>query len=78
MNATTECHPDHVTTALEVSEFACPLCNQKMFVIPAPASRGGVFLRCDNKTGCLPHENVTGYGANQKAAFQIAKEKYGK
>lgn len=76
MNATTECDPNHVTTEMVISEFACPLCSQKMFVIPA--ARGGVFLRCDNKTGCLPHENVTGYGANQKAAFQIAKEKYGK
>lgn len=59
---------------MEKSTFNCHICGQPFNIVPGQGK--GVMLRCDNKEGCLPHENVYGFGSNEKEAAQIAKEKY--
>lgn len=58
---------------MEKSEFKCPVCGNPFNIVPQKA---GVMLRCDEWEGCLPHENVYGFGATEKAAYEIAKLKY--
>ena len=57
------------------SEYKCPVCGDNFFIVPQVDNRG-VMLRCDNVTICIRHENVYGYGATEKAAYEIAKQKY--
>ena len=56
-------------------QFNCPICSQPMKVITTDR---GVMLRCDALTGCLPHESVFGFGSSEKAAHEIACQKYRK
>jgi len=63
------------------SSFKCPICEGLMSIIPGngtgkPAAKG-VILRCDNEN-CPTHENVYGYGSNEKEAHTIACQKYKK
>ena len=59
---------------MKKSDFKCPICGDNFFIVPQKDK--GVLLRCDNITTCIPHENVFGYGVNEKAAADIAKQKY--
>ena len=56
------------------STFKCHVCGEPFNIIEG-AGKGGM-LRCDNVKGCLPHENVYGFGSNEKEAAEIAKQKY--
>lgn len=56
------------------STFKCHLCGEAFNIIDDGKSKG-VMLRCDN-LNCLPHENVYGFGSNEKEAAEIAKQKY--
>jgi hypothetical protein len=61
------------------SEYKCHLCGEPFSIIPPEISRHkGVTVKCMNETGCLEHENVFGCGDNEKAAVEIAKQKYKK
>ena len=64
---------DEPTIITTVTTFKCPLCSGFMSSF---AINKGVILRCDNS--CLPtcHENVYGYGSTEKAAHEIACQKY--
>lgn len=55
------------------STFNCHLCGEPFNIIPNQGK--GIMLRCDN-TSCIPHENVYGFGSNEKEAAEIAKQKY--
>jgi hypothetical protein len=55
------------------STFKCHLCGEPFNIIEGQGK--GVMLRCDNKD-CIPHENVYGFGGNEKEAAEIAKQKY--
>lgn len=61
---------------MEKSNFKCPVCGDNFFIVPPVNNSKGVMLRCDNITSCILHENVYGYGASEKAAYEIAKQKY--
>ena len=58
---------------MEKSLFKCPICGDPFNIVPQAA---GVMLRCDNNTTCIPHENVYGFGATEKAAYEVACAKY--
>ncbi len=64
---------------MKQTTFKCPICSGLMNSIPGDGTRNldakGVILRCDN-ADCLPHENVYGYGTNDKEAYIIACQKY--
>lgn len=62
----------------KVTTFKCPICMGFMTVFREDGNtNSGLYLRCDN-VGCLPHENVFGYGSTEKAAHEIACQKYKK
>lgn len=61
---------------MEKSTFKCHICSEPFNIILDPKNGKGVMLRCDSKQGCLPHENVYGFGGNEKEAAEIAKQKY--
>lgn len=58
------------------TEFNCPICGNKCIAWDVS---NGVFVQC-NQTNevCKRHENPYGFGRNEKAAFTILCEKYGK
>jgi len=58
---------------MDKSTFKCHLCDEPFNIIEGKGK--GVMLRCDN-LNCLPHENVYGFGGNEKEAAEIAKQKY--
>lgn len=63
---------------MKETNFKCPICSGLMTAYPGDGIHSeGVRLRCDN-AGCLPHESVFGYGATEKAAHEIACQKYKK
>ena len=55
------------------SEIKCHVCGEPFNVIP---SAKGVFVRCDNPACAVVHENVYGFGKNEKEAAEIAAQKY--
>lgn len=56
------------------SKFNCHICGNPFTVVEQGK---GVMLRCDTPApACLPHENVYGFGGNEKEAAEIAKQKY--
>lgn len=61
------------------NELNCHICGKPFTVIEGnltSISKGGVTVRCENPDGCLPNENVCGYGKDAKAAANIASQKY--
>lgn len=58
---------------MEKSEFKCHVCGKPFNIVP---QKEGVMLRCDELEGCIPHESVYGFGVTEKAAAEIAKQKY--
>lgn len=66
---------------MNTTTFKCPICSGYMVSIAGNGTNmvnaKGIILRCDNE-GCLPHENVYGYGSNEKEAYIIACQKYKK
>jgi ssDNA-binding Zn-finger/Zn-ribbon topoisomerase 1 len=61
---------------IEKSEIRCHVCGDPFIIVPQKEGVKGVMLRCDNVTTCIPHENVYGFGSNEKEAAEIAKQKY--
>lgn len=58
----------------KLTTLKCPICTGPM---TAFTNDRGVMLRCDNPN-CLPHESVFGFGSTEKAAHEIAGQKYKK
>jgi hypothetical protein len=57
------------------STFKCHICSQPFTIVEGQGK--GVTLRCDTPAPeCLPHENVYGFGGNEKEAAETAKQKY--
>ena len=61
---------------MKKSEYKCHVCGKPFNIIPQREGMRGVLLRCDEMEGCIPHENVYGFGDTEKAAAEIAKQKY--
>ena len=65
---------------MTTSTFKCPLCETPLTVYEGnltSMASSGVTVRCNNLT-CPCSENVQGFGNNEKAAYEIAKQKYTK
>ena len=61
---------------MKKSEYNCHICGKPFNIVPVVNNGKGVMVRCDNVEGCIPHESVYGFGDNEKAAVEIAKQKY--
>ena len=60
---------------MEKSLLKCHVCGKAFNIVPQAGK--GVMLRCDNVDGtCIPHESVFGFGDSEKAAAEIARQKY--
>jgi hypothetical protein len=63
-------------TPVEKSTFKCHVCSQPFTIVKDDRNGKGVMLRCDTREGCIPHENVYGFGGSEKEAAETAKHKY--
>jgi hypothetical protein len=62
------------TSSVQKSTHKCHICSAPFTIVEAGK---GVMLRCDTLApACLPHENVYGFGGNEKEAAETAKQKY--
>ena len=57
--------------------YLCPMCNQPMTVIQDVDGRG-VMVWCNSPCDPKCHENPFGHGKNEKDAYAVAREKFGK
>ena len=59
-----------------ITEFTCPVCN--MFLVSHPGTRlrptDGYTVWCENSS--CPAEEVMGYGKDEKAAYEIVKQRF--
>ncbi len=65
---------------MTITTFKCPICSVPMNSYTGSevlANASGIYLRCDNPE-CPPHESVYGFGNTEKAAYEIACQKYKK
>lgn len=64
------------TEVVEKSTLLCHICHKPFTIVKDIRNGKGVMLRCDTTEGCIPHENVYGFGGTEKEAAEIAKQKY--
>ena len=64
---------------MEKSNFNCPVCTIPMIVVNGTQINhaDGITVVCTN-AACASNENVYGHGSNEKNAYEIACQKFGK
>jgi len=63
---------------MNITNFNCPLCDAALFYQPGHklSATEGVTVYCANPD--CPAQEVFGYGRNEKAAFEVIRDRYKK
>ena len=60
-----------------MNDYKCPQCLEPMQMVPGHqlSKLEGYTAICTN-LNCPPHENVSGHGNTEKAAYEVACQKF--